>query len=152
MREPVRTYEKIGELKTTVTSSTATGAKSPEEALDTLDRLDKSGIESFLTEEGDLWIRYWTIAAEDFVSPEHAVIIRSRRLSPEGTDKIDWLSKNLTDIRRRYGGQWVAVYGDAIVAAAPTLVDLMNQITEFDRPLITFIPTAPVLWTFTYVK
>ena len=152
MREPVRTYEKIGELKTTVTSATATGAKSPEEALDTLDRLDKSGIESFVTEEGDLWIRYWTIAAEDFVSPEHAVIIRSRRPSPEGTDKIDWLSKNLTDIRRRYGGQWVAVYGDAIVAAAPNLVDLMNQITEFDRPLITFIPTAPVLWTFTYAK
>ena len=152
MREPVTTYDKFGESKTTITSAAASGAKSPEEALDTLNKLGRAGVESFVTEEGDLWIRYWTIAAKGFVFPEHAAIIRSKRPSPEGTDKIDWLSKNLTDIRRRYGGQWVAVYGDAIVAAAPNLVDLMNQITEFDRPLITFIPTAPVLWTFTYAK
>lgn len=152
MREPVRAYEKIGELKTTITSVTATRAKSPDEALDILDRLDRLRIESFVTREGDLWIKYWTIAAEDFVSPEHAVIIRSKKPSPEGIDKIDWLSRNLTDIRRRYGGQWVAVYGDGIVAAAQNLAALTNQIAEYDRPLITFIPAEPVVWTFTYAN
>jgi hypothetical protein len=152
MREPVRAYEKIGELKTTVTSVTATYAKSPQEALDILDRLDRLGIESFVTIEGDLRIKHWTIAAEDFVSPEHAVIIRSIKPSPEGIDKIDWLSKNLPDIRTRYAGQWIAVYGNGIVAAAQNLAALTNQIAEYDRPLITFIPTEPVVWTFTYAN
>jgi hypothetical protein len=28
----------------------------------------------------------------------------------------------------------------------------MNQISEYDRPLITFIPAEPVVWTFTYAN
>ncbi|OGP82501.1 MAG: hypothetical protein A2V87_10735 [Deltaproteobacteria bacterium RBG_16_58_17] len=152
MREPARIYEKIGELKTTIRSATSTRAKSPEEALDTLDKLDRLEIESFVTKEGDLWIRHWTIKAEDFVSPEHAAVVRSKRPSQEGTDKLAWLSKNLTLIRSQYGGQWVAVYSNAVVAAAPDLSDLMNQIAEYDRPLITFIPAEPVVWTFTYAN
>jgi hypothetical protein len=150
MTEPAATYEKHSELKTIVTSVATGGAKSPEEAIATLDRLDSLGIESFVTEEGDLWIKYWRIAAEDFVSPEHAAVIRSKRPSPDHTDNLDWLSKNLTDIRRQYGGQWVAVYDSAVVATAPDLSDLTNRIAKFDKPLLTFIPADPVLWTFTY--
>jgi hypothetical protein len=151
MREPVRTYEKIGEFKTTITSAAATGAKSPEEALDTLNRLGKAGVSSFVTEEGDLWIRYWTIAAKGFVFPEHAAIIRSKRPSTERGDELDWLSKNLPDIRRECGGQWIAVFGNSVVDHAPALPELLDRISGFDRPLVTFIPIEPVVWTFTYV-
>jgi hypothetical protein len=145
-----RTYEIIDELKTVITSVVSSGAKSPEEALNVLGRLDRMGIESFITETGDLFYRYWAIAAQGFVNPEHVAVIRSKRPSPEGIDNLEWLSKNLTLIRNQYGGQWVAIYGNEVVAAAPNLPDLMNQVTEFDRPLVTFIPQEPMVWTFTY--
>jgi len=152
MTNSIRTYRVISESKTIITSVVSTGAKSPEEALNVLRRLDRMGIESFVTETGDLFIRYWTIGAQGFVNPEHAAVIRSERPSSEGTDKLDWLSKNLTLIRSQYGGQWVAVHSNAVVAAAPSLSGLMNQISEYDRPLITFIPAEPVVWTFTYAN
>jgi hypothetical protein len=99
-----------------------------------------------------LYIKSWTIVGQGFVSAEHATVVRSKRPSPGGADKLDWLSKNLTLIRSQYGGQWVAVHSNAVVAAAPSLSDLMNQISEYDRPLITFIAAEPVVWTFTYAN
>ena len=152
MTNSIRAYEIIGESKTNITSVVSTGAKSPEETLNVLERLDRMGIEPFVTETGDSLIRYWTIGAQGFVNPEHAAVIRSKRRFPEQTDNLDWLSKNLTDIRRQHGGQWIAIYDNEVVAASPNLPDLMNQVTEFDRPLITFVPADPVVWTFTYVS
>ena len=124
-----------------------TSAKSPEEALE---NLDKAGIDSYVTDSGDLWIRYWQIVAEGFVSEEHAAIIRSSRQSPEQGAELDWLSKNLQSIRQQYGGQWVAIYNNDVVAVAPDLTNLMTRVAEFNRPLITFIPAEPVFWTVTY--
>ena len=152
MPNSMRTHEVTSDLKTIVTSAVSTGAKSPEEALRVLERLDRMEIESFLTERGDLLIRYWTIGAEDFVNPEHAAVIRSKRPSPRGADKLDWFSNNMTLIRSQYGGQWVGVHGNGIVGAAPSLSDLMNQISGYDKPLITYIPAEPVAWTFTYAN
>lgn len=98
--------------------------------------------------------RYWQIGAKDFVPPEQASIIRASirvsRSLPDQGDNMDWLSKNLQTIRQEYGGKWVAVYNERIVASSSTLPDLMNQIEEYDRPLITLIPAEPVIWTFTY--
>jgi hypothetical protein len=97
-------------------------------------------------------IKYWQIGAEDFVPSEQVAVIRSDRPSPDQGDELDWLSKNLPNVRGRYGGQWVAVYNNEIIAAAPDLPDLIRQIGGFDRPLITFIPAEPVVWTFTYAS
>jgi len=152
MTNSIKTYEVMSDSKTIFKSIGSTGAKSPEEALTFLERLDTMEIESFVTETGDLFIRYWTIEAQSFVNPEHVAVIRSKRPSPKGTDKLDWLSRNLTLIRSQYHGQWVAIYSNEVVAAAPNLPDLMSQVTEFDRPLITFIPTEPIVWTFTYAN
>jgi len=146
MKYPVRSYKEIVELKTFVTSM-ATSAKSPEETLEMLDRM---GLEPFVTEEGDLYFRSWTIAAQGFVTPEYAAIIRSKRTTPEHGNELDWLSKNLADIQLQYAGQWIAIYANAVVAASPTLHDLLGQIVGIDRPFITFIPTGPVVWKFTY--
>lgn len=143
-----RKHEEFGELKTFLTQ-VSTGAKSPEEILEAL---GKYGIEWYLTEEGTLMIRYWQVGAEGFVFPEKAGVIRSRTSSPGQGNELDWLSKNLQRVREQYGGEWIAVYDDRIVAADRNLSDLMNQISEFDKPLITFIPLEPTVWAFTYVK
>lgn len=114
--------------------------------------LDKIGIEWQVTEEGDLLVRCWQVGAEGFVYREEAAVIRSSRPSPKQGEELDWLSRNLQEVRERYGGQWVAISGNEIAAAAPNLPDLMSQITELDRPFITFIPSGPVIWTFTYAN
>jgi len=146
MKLSATTFEKIGDFKSVI-ESMSIEAQSPTELLSALDRI---GIESYVTEEGHLMIRYWQIGAEDFVPPEQASIIRtSRHLTDQG-DNMDWLSKNLQTICEEYGGKWVAVYNERIVASSSTLPDLMNQIEEYDRPLITLIPAEPVIWTFTY--
>jgi hypothetical protein len=142
------TNEEFGGLKAFLTP-VSTGAKSPEEILETL---GKYGIERYLKEEGTLMVRYWQVGAEGFVSPEKAAVIRSETSSPGQGNELDWLSKNLQRVRKEYGGQWVAVYDDRIVAADRNLSCLMNQIGEFDKPLITFIPSEPTVWTFAYVN
>ena len=152
MKSSIQTYNEVESQKTVVTSIFASGAKSPESLEEFLSALDKFGIEWFVTEKGTLMIKYWQIGAEDFVSPEQTAIIRSDRPSPEQGDELNWLSKNLQNIRGRYGGLWVAVYNNEIIAAAPDLPDLIRQIGGFDRPLITFIPAEPVVWTFTYAS
>jgi len=139
-------FEQIGYLKPFFESVT-TGAKCPEEILRTL---SKYGIDWYVTEKGTLMIRYWQIGAEGFVSPERAAMIRSTKESPGQADELDWLSKNLQNVRSEFGNNWIAVCNNAVVAAAPNLPDLMNRVTGLDRPLVTFIPAEPVVWTFTY--
>jgi len=149
MKSSIRTYTQVESQKTIVRLISTSGTKSPKEFLETL---DKFGIDWYVTEEGTLMIKYWQIGAEDFVPSEQAAIIRSERPSPEQGDELDWLSKNLPNVRGRYSGQWIAVYNNEIVAAAPDFPDLIRQIGGFDRPLITFIPAEPVVWTFTYAS
>jgi len=146
MNYSAKTSEEIGALTATI-ASTSTGARSPEEVLEAL---TKFGIDWYITEEGNLMIRYWQIGAQGFVSPEKAAEIRLTRRSPEQGDELDWLGRNLESIRSRYASQWVAIYENRIVAAAADLPSLMNQITQFDKPFVTFIPADQIVWTFTY--
>ncbi len=146
MKYSAKIYEEIGDLKSVI-ESISVAAKSPDEVLSTLDRL---GIEPYVTEAGDLMIRYWQIGAENFVSTEQAAIIRKSSPLPDQGDNMDWLSRNLQSIREEYSGKWIAVHNDRVVASASSLPDLMNRIAEYDRPLVTFIPAEPVVWNFTY--
>lgn len=140
--------EEIEALKDII-ASTSTGAKSPQEVLEALTKFD---IDWYVTEEGNIMIRYWQIGAEGFVSPEQAAEIRLTRQSPEHNDELDWLSKNLQSIRQNYAGQWVAIYENRIVAASNNLPNLMNQTSQFDKPFITFIPAGQIIWNFTYAS
>ena len=149
MKSSIRAYNQVESQKTILSLISTSGTKSPEEFLEALDKI---GIEWYVTEKGTLMIKYWQIGAEDFVPSEQAAVIRSDRPSPDQGDELDWLSKNLPNVRGRYGGQWVAVYNNEIIAAAHDLPDLIRQIGGFDRPLITFIPAEPVVWTFTYAS
>jgi len=146
MKYSIRSLQDIGEVKANL-KAMLTSAKSPEQTLEMLDRI---GLEPFVTEEGDLLVRIWSVAAEDFVSREQAAIIRAKKATSEKSDDLDWLSKNLTAIRGQYAGEWIAIYEGKVIDHAPALPELLARIFEFDRPLITFIPAEPVTWTFTY--
>jgi hypothetical protein len=146
MRYLIKSNENL-ESPGAVIASISTGTKSPEELLDALTRF---GVEWYVTEEGTLMIKYWQVGAEGFVSPEQAGIIRSFRPIPGHSDQLDWLGKNLENIHRDYAGKWIAIYDNRIVGTARNLPDLMAQLAEFDGPFITFIPSEPIVWTFTY--
>ena len=147
MKYSIRSHQDIGEVRANLKAMLTSA--NPEE---TLEMLDKSGLEPFVTEEGGLLVRIWTIAAEDFVPREQAAIIRAKRATPEQSDDLDWLSKNLAVIRGQYAGKWIAVYEGAVIDHAPALPELLDRISKFDRPLITFIPAEPITWTFTYAQ
>jgi len=132
-----------------IIASTSDGSKTPEEALDALTKI---GFDCYVTREGPLMYRYWQVGTTGFVSSEKAAIIRSTRESPEQIDELDWLSENLQSIQQNYSGQWVAIYENRIVASANDLPSLMNQITQLDKPFITFIPADEIVWNFAYAS
>lgn len=135
----------IGELRKAI-ESVPTGANSPEEILE---HLDKIGMENFVTAKGDLAVKVWQFH-EGFVDEEYAAIIRANRFSSSEGDKMDWLSNNLQLIQEKYAGQWIGVGDNEIIASAPTLLDLLALIGDTSKPLVTFIPVEPIVWTFTY--
>ena len=129
-----------------IIDSVPTEATSSKEILVYLDRL---GIEWYVTKTGDLGIKYWQILS-GFVSEEDAAVIRAECPStPEGS-QMDWLSENLQSIQERYAGQWIAIGNNAIIASALTLPELLTLIEDIDNPFITFIPSEPPIWSFTY--
>jgi hypothetical protein len=148
MKYSIRSHQDIGEVRANL-KAMLTSSKSPEE---TLEMLDKIGLEPFVTEQGGLLVKIWTIAAEDFVPREKTAIIRAKRATPGQSDDLDWLSKNLAVIRGQYAGEWIALYEGTVIDHAPALPELLDRISKFDRPLITFIPAEPVTWTFTYAR
>ena len=126
--------------------SVSTGSMSPEGAIESLRSM---GVECYVTTEGNLCMRYWQIQ-ENFVSREQAAAIRIGQPIPDQVDSLEWLSNNLQNIQRTHAGQWIAIYRNEIVASSVNPSEIMNQITEYDKPLVTFIPAEPVVWNFTY--
>jgi hypothetical protein len=135
----------IGNLRKIIIS-VPTGATSCEEILEHLERI---GIEYHVTKTGDLALKYWQLF-RGFVSEEHAAVIRADRPSTTEGSRMDWLSENLQSIQERYAGQWIAIGENEIVGSAPTLPELLALIGNIDKPLVTFIKTEPIVWTFTY--
>lgn len=148
MTYSINSLEEVEVLKKYI-KSTRTSAKSPQEAIESL---TNAGIDCFVTEERTLMVKIWQVGAEDFASPEQVAIIRAKQQSPEQSDELDWLSKNLQSICQDYANQWIAINGNVIVATASDLPNLMSQITQFDKPFITFIPSDQIVWTFAYAS
>lgn len=132
-----------------IVESVVTGGASPQEVLE---RLNSYGIEWYLTEKGDLPIKYWQVGAEDFVPAEHVARIREGRAVPNDASTLEWLSQQLPELRKRYADHWIAVVENEVVAAAPTLPDLLQRIRDaaIEHPFITEIPSQPLIWTTTY--
>ncbi|MFZ1057711.1 MAG: DUF5678 domain-containing protein [Candidatus Rokuibacteriota bacterium] len=131
-----------------ILESAATSGLSPEEILQ---RLDSYGVEWYLTEQGDLMIKYWQVGAEDFVSPERVGTIQVGPV-PVEANSLEWVSRHLTELRQEHAGQWVAIVGEQVAAFAPTLAQLLERVGELgiDRPFLTEIPAGPITWITTY--
>ncbi len=135
-------------MKNALEGLTSAG-RSPEE---TLQQLDSMKIDWYVTEQGDLMIRYWQIGAEGFVSPEHVGHLRTGNEEAGEIDSLEWVSHHLSDLRARYAGQWIAVNRGRVIASARTLPELLDAYRDSGvlHPFVTQIPAEPVLWTTTY--
>lgn len=127
-------------------TSSASGKKSPEEIIELLNEF---GHEPHVTKEGTLFYRAWQIV-EGFVKPEQAITIREKQQPRKQSDEIEWLSCNLENVRLSYANQWIAIYERSIVASAEDLPNLMDQVRQFEKPFITFIPEEEIIWDFAY--
>lgn len=132
-----------------IVESAVTSSLPPEKILE---RLDSYGIEWHLTEQGDLFIRYWQVGAEDFVPIGHIARIREGRAVPNDASTLEWLSTQLPELNKRYAGQWIAVIENQVVASAPNLPDLLQRIHDsaIEHPFITEIPAQPLIWNTAY--
>jgi hypothetical protein len=116
-----------------------------------LERLREYDVDWYVSERGDLFVRYWQLGAEDFAPAERAAIIRTYQPIPSGADRLEWISANLPALQRDYSGEWIAT-ADGEVVSAPTLQELMVKVeeSELDDPFITQIPNAEPTWMTTY--
>lgn len=146
----IRVSSAVGSsLSKEIIESISTGSRSPEEILA---RFDEYAIPWHITNEGDLMIKYWQVAAEDFVPREQVARIRQDRPAPAEVDALEWLSRHMERLKTRYGGQWVAIAGDQVFASSPTVQGLMEALQEagVEGPFITQIPAEPIVWRSTY--
>lgn len=151
MEKATSTFFRVGGSTKSITDSTATGSLSPQEILE---RLDSYGIEWYVTERGDLLIRYWQVAAEGFVRPEQVARIREGRAIPDEADALEWVSRHLAELQEKYPGRWIAIAGSRVVAASATLPDLLQQLStlRIDRLFITEVPAEPAVWETAYAR
>lgn len=136
-------------MKMDIIESAVTSGLTPEE---TLRHLESAGIEWYVSDQGDLMIRYWQVAAEGFVSPEHVGRIQMGQAAPKEADSLEWVSRHLDELRRRHAGQWIAVVQDRIMASAPNLAGLLDQLRTagVEHPFVTQIPAGPITWITAY--
>ena len=135
--------------KAMIVESVLTGSRSPEEVLESLNKLD---IESYITEKGDLMIKYWQVGAENFVPAERVAEFRARTAEPRGAESLEWVSKHLSELQASYGDKWIAVAEDQVIASADDLSQLVEALDELnvDNPFVTQIPAGPIVWHTLY--
>lgn len=140
----------IGEPFKRFLESIPTSSVDPSEIVERLNSLD---IEWWITDSGDLFIRYWQLGAEDFMPPEHVALVRAGQMPSPQADKLEWVSQQLDMLRAAHTGQWVAITDDGVVASAPDLAQLLTEIDALDadvEPFVTQIPEEAPIWNMTY--
>jgi P2-related tail formation protein len=117
-----------------------------------LEQLASLGVEYFVTEQGDLWIKSWQVAAERFVSPAEVPLLQ--QAGSPAADPLNWVSEHLEQLRAQYPGQWIAVVGNQVQAAAPTLPALLALVSAqgLQKPFVTQVPAGEITWTMTYAR
>ena len=115
---------------------------------DILQQLTSFGIEWYVTEQGDLMLRYWQVGAEQLVPPDHVARIRASQSVPTAAEALEWFSTNLDGLRAQYAGKWLAIVGQKVIASASDLPTLLSQTAQLEgmTPFVTQIPEEPIVW------
>lgn len=57
-----------------------------------------------------------------------------------------WFARNSAEITEKYGGQWIAIVDEEIVAHADTFELVDDQVNEMStRPMYVFVPEEDVV-------
>ena len=135
----------------TILDFAVTSGRPPEEIFR---QLDLYGIHWYVTDQGDLLIRSWQVATEEFVPAEKVAEVRQSQTIPNDADALEWVSTNLEQLTSEYAGSWIAVSNNAVAAASINLHELLSRIQaqSIQNPLITRVPEAPIIWETAYAN
>ena len=135
----------------TILDFAVTSGRPPEEIFR---QLDLYGIHWYVTDQGDLLIRSWQVAAEEFVPAEKVAEVRQSQTVPNDADALEWVSTNLEQLTSEYAGSWIAVSNNAVAAASINLHELLSRIQaqSIQNPIITRVPEAPIIWETAYAN
>jgi hypothetical protein len=149
MMGPLSSVSSIPEMPKKLIASASISGSSPETILE---QLNKYEIEWYLTEEGDLFIKYWSIGAENFAPPEKVIKLREIGKKKEEISSLDWVSQHLSELLEKHPGKWIAVKDDQVISSSDNLPSLMEylQAQGIEDPFITEIPAHPVVWNTAY--
>ena len=141
----------VGESSKTMLEFALASGRPPEEILR---QLDSIGIEWYVTNQGDLSIKAWQIAAENFIPAERVDEIRQGHVIPDDGDALEWVSANLKQLTSEYAGSWIAIKNNAVVAASTNLQELLGQIEaqSIPNPFLTQVPAGPIIWETAYAN
>ena len=141
----------VGESPKIMIDFAVTSDRPPKEILN---QLDSFGIEWYVTDLGNLMIRSWQIAAENFVPAERIAEIRQTHAVPNDADALEWVSAHLEDLNKEYAGNWIAISNNAVVAASTTLQELLSLIEaqNIQNPFLTQVPQGPTIWETAYAN
>jgi len=140
----------VGEPVKRFLESIPTSSLDPQDVVEKLNSLD---IEWWITDSGDLFIRYWQLGAEDLMPVERVGEVRAGKMPPPQADKLEWVSQQLNTLRAAYAGQWVAITDQGVVASAPDLAQLLTEIEGLGsdvEPFVTQIPEEAPIWSMTF--
>ena len=89
---------------------------------------------------------------QDMLQPKYSEVTTREDQAQGDVDPLDWIAENLDELIERYPDMWIAVYQGAVVASARELADLKAQIdaSGIERPLVTEIPSKPIVWDTAY--
>lgn len=135
----------VGDSTKTIIESLLTSGHPVE---DILQQLQSFGIEWYVTEQGDLMLRYWQVGAERLVPPQQVAHIRASQSVPTAAEALEWFSTNLDGLRAQYRGKWLAIVGRKVIASASDLPSLLSKTAQLEgmTPFVTQIPEEPIVW------
>ncbi len=88
----------------------------------------------------------------NFVPMERVDEFQANVPAPLQSDALDWVGLHLAELQTRYGGRWIAVANEEVVASADDLPGLMAALEGIgvDSPFVTQIPDQPIAWDTLY--
>jgi len=89
---------------------------------------------------------------QDMLQPKYSEVATREHQAQGDVDPLDWIAENLDELIERYPDTWIAVSQGEVVASSRDPADLKAQIdaSGIERPLITEIPSEPIVWDTAY--